>query len=112
MGLLDDFLSNKYGIAHSHVVENPLIATIGTDAAEVFKRNPNRLMWLFVNMSTAVIHLAFSGDVEAGVKGVILTNGDLMIISLEVDAALVFNDVWIVSDGVDSAIYSLEVLAA
>lgn len=111
MGLLDDFLSGKYGIKHSKVVENPMIATIGTDAGEVFRRDPNRLMWLFVNMSANSIYLAFSGDVEAGAKGVILTNGDTIIVSLEKDAALVFNDVWIVADAADSAIYSLEVLA-
>lgn len=111
MGLLDDFLSRKYGIKHSHVVQNPLITTIGTDALQLFRRNPNRLLWLFVNMSANTIYLAFSPDVST-TKGIILTNGDFMIAELEKDAALTFNEVWIVADAAPSAIYSLEVLAA
>jgi len=109
--LLERFLSKKYGIKHSHVVENPLITTIGTTATRVFRRNPNRLLWLFVNMSANTIYLAFSPDVNT-TKGIILANGDFMIAELEKDAALTFNEVWIVADAADSAIYTLEVLAA
>lgn len=111
MGLLDDFLHRKYGIENSHAVENPMITTIGTDPTQLFRRDPNRLMWLFVNMSVNIVYLAFSADVSAE-KGIILTNGDFTIIELEKDAALVFNEVWIVADVDPSAIYSLEVLVA
>jgi len=111
MGLLDDFLSRKYGIKHSKVVENPMITTIGITAGQVFRRDPNRLMWLFVNMSANTIYLAFAGDVSTE-KGIILTNGDFTIIELEKDGALVFSEVWIVASAAPSAIYSLEVLVA
>jgi len=109
--LLERFLTRKYGIKHSHVVENPLITAIGTDATRLFRRNLNRLLWLFVNMSANTIYLAFSPDVST-TKGIILTNGDFMIAELEKDAALTFNEVWIVASGAASSIYSLEVLAA
>lgn len=110
MVLLDDFLEKKYGIKQSRVVEEPEITgTLGTTATKAFKYNPNRLLSLFVNMSTDQIYFAWSPDVGT-TKGIILANGDYVKLELEKDAALVFKEAWVVSAGAASEVYSLEVL--
>lgn len=54
---LADLLTDKLGVRTTSRI-NPEGSSLGTSIARVFGNNPNRVAWLFINLSTNAIYLA------------------------------------------------------
>lgn len=109
MTVLDKYILKEYDVGVSGV-RAALLGVIGVAAEMVFRKNPNRIMFVLVNLSANIVYLAFEGDVDAA-HGIRLNAlGGMMISSIKDDAALTQEEVWIIADGANSDIYGLEVV--
>jgi len=103
-----EFTLKRFGFP-TRAVENPVIASVGTTAAEILRNNPDRVFWLVINLSPNVVYGALSGDVS-GSKGIRLdAYGGWASMSVEEDGEAVAYPVFAIATGADSAIYVLEI---
>ena len=109
MSVLDNYIQKEYGVKVTGV-RPALLAAIGTTSDVAFKKNPNRIMYILVNLSANIVYAAFDGGVSA-TRGIRLAaSGGLLSSSIKDDAALTQEEVHIVADGAGSAIFGLEVV--
>lgn len=108
MTVLDRYIEKEYGIKVSGV-RIPLLAAIGVAPGLVFRKNPNRIMFVLVNMSANIVYVAFESAVGAAHGIQLNAAGGMMASSIKDDAALTQEEVWVVADGAGSAIYGFEV---
>ena len=109
MSVLENYLENEYGVEITGV-RPALLEEIGTASDVVFKKNPNRIMYILVNLSANVIYAAYDGAVSA-TRGIRLNaSGGLLGSSIKDDAALTQEELHIVASGANSAIFGIEVV--
>ena len=109
MGVLDKYIEKEYGVKVSGV-RPALLAAIGVAPTVVFRRNPNRIMFILVNLSANIVYAAFESGVGAAHGIRLNAAGGMLGSTIRDDAALTQEEVWIVADGAGSAIYGLEVV--
>jgi len=103
-----EFTLKRFGFP-TRPVENPVVAAVGTTAAEILRNNPDRVFWLVVNLSANVVYVGFSGDVSS-TKGIRLdAYGGWTSSSVEEDGEAVTYPVFGIATGAASAIYVLEI---
>lgn len=109
MSVLENYLEKEYGVKLTGV-RPALLEEIGTASAVVFKHNPNRIMYVLVNLSANIVYGAYSGAVSA-THGIRLNaSGGLLSSSIKDDAALTQKEFHIVATGANSAIFGIEVV--
>ena len=109
MTVLDKYIEKEYGVKVSGA-RPALLEAIGVAPEMVFRKNPNRIMFILVNLSANIVYAAFDGAVAA-THGIRLNAaGGMLSSSIKDDAALTQEPVWIIADGADSDIYGLEVI--
>ena len=109
MTVLDKYIEKEYGVKVSGA-RAALLEDIGVAPEMVFRKNPNRIMFILVNLSANIVYTAFESGVGAA-HGIRLNAlGGMLSSSIRNDAALTQEEVWIVADGADSDIYGIEVV--
>lgn len=109
MSVLENYLKKEYGVEVTGV-RPAMLTEIGTAPTMVFKKNPNRIMYILINLSANIVYAAFDGGVSA-TRGIRLNAaGGLLNSSIKDDAALTQEEVYIVADGANSAIFGFEVV--
>lgn len=109
MSVLENYIEKVYGVKVTGV-RPALLEEIGTASTIVFKKNPNRIMYILVNLSANIVYAAFDGGVSA-TRGIRLNaSGGLLSSSIKDDAALTQEEVYIVASGANSAIFGIEVV--
>ncbi len=94
----------------TRAVENPVVTATGATAAIVFNNNPNRLAWIFVNLSANAIYLALANDVSA-TKGILVAaNGGWRAFIYDEDFQMTGWAMWGISPAGASNCYSIEVV--
>ena len=109
MAVLDKYIEKEYGVKVSGV-RPALLEAIGIAPEMVFRRNPNRIMFILVNLSVNIVYLAFESGVGAAHGIRLNAAGGMLSSTIRDDAALTQEAVWIVADGADSDIYGIEVV--
>lgn len=110
MNLLDKYIFGKYGVKVTNV-KGGLEVTVGTTAVQLFRKNPNRIGMLVVNLSTNTLYLGFDPN-TAATRGIVLDpNGGQASSWIDEDAHLTQKEWWIIASGAGSALYAFEVEA-
>ena len=103
-----EFTLKRFGFP-TRAVENPVVAEVGTTAAEILKNNPDRVFFLVVNLSANTVYVGLASDVGA-TKGIQLdANGGFVSFSVEEDGEAVAYQIFAIATGAASAIYVLEI---
>lgn len=106
---LADVLKEKFQV-RTRAVENPKVTSLGTTASLVFANNPNRLAWVFINLSANVIYLSLTRDVSS-TRGIRLAaSGGKAGVVWDEDFQMTAWAWWGVASGTASAVYSIEVV--
>ena len=109
MGRLSDYIEQRLG-TRTKSFENRLVSSIGTTAARVFPGDPDRLAWIFVNLSANAIYLVPGND-PSSTKGIyVAPNGGSVAMSADEDYELVGREFYGVAAGAGSNVYTLEVV--
>ena len=109
MSVLENYIEKEYGIKVTGV-RPALLTTIGTTSGVAFKKDPNRIMYILVNLSVNIVYAAYDGAVSA-TRGIRLNAaGGLLSSSIKDDAALTQEELHIIADGAASAIFGIEVV--
>ena len=109
MSVLENYLKKEYGVEVTGV-RPAMLTEIGTASDVAFKKNPNRIMYILVNLSANIVYAAFDGAVSA-TRGIRLNAaGGLLSSSIKDDAALTQEEVHIIADGANSALFGFEVV--
>ena len=109
MALLERYIEREYGVKLSGV-RDALLGVIGVAAEQVFLKDPNRIMFILMNLSANIVYVAFDTAVGAAHGIRLNANGGMIASSIKDDAALTQEAVWIVADGAASDIYGIEVV--
>lgn len=108
---LSRYIEKKYGMP-TRAVENPVVAALGTTAAEVLRNNPDRLAFLVINLSANTIYLSLTRSVGS-TRGIRLgPNGGHVAFNADEDGDIVGYAWYGVATGAASAIYVLETEAS
>lgn len=110
MSIIEDYLEKEYG-ARTNTKENPVVDAelIGTTAEMLLRHNPNRIMWIVINLSPNSIYLGFNGGVNS-TKGMLLDpNGGERSSWTKEDAGLTQKEIWGIANDANSSIFVLEV---
>lgn len=95
----------------TRAIQNPLTDTVGTTPTLILHNNPDRFMWLVVNLSPNNVYLAFDPKVSS-TRGILLTpSGGWVSMVIEDDGEAVVYEVWAVASAAPSAIYVVEMEA-
>ena len=109
MSILGNYLKKEYGVEVTGI-RPAMLEEIGTTPGVAFKKNPNRIMYLLVNLSANIVYAVFDGAVSA-TRGIRLNAaGGLLSSSIKDDAALTQEEVHIIADGANSALFGFEVV--
>ena len=94
----------------TRAVENPLLTALGTSALLVFSNNPNRLAWIFINLSANTVYLGLGNDVGTA-KGVLIApNGGSATMIWSEDFQMTGWAIWGIAPAGASNCYSIEVV--
>jgi hypothetical protein len=105
-----EFSRKRFG-RPTRLVVNPLVDSVGTSPVRVLANNPDRMMWLIINLSTNTVYLGFDPQVSS-TRGIILgASGGYASMVIEDDGEAVAYEVWAVATGPNSPIYVIEVEA-
>lgn len=108
MSLIDAYIERVFGVKVS-TRNDGLVATVGTEPVQVFRKNPNRIMWMVINLSVNTVYLEWSGNVSDE-NGVLLDpSGGIASSWIGEDASLTGDEVWIVADAANSNLKAFEV---
>jgi len=92
----------------TRAVENPVASSVGTSVTKVLNQNPDRIEWLFVNLGSYTVYLAFGPYVSAS-KGIfVAASGGTATMKVSEDGEAVAYEVWAVAPSGTSAIYVVE----
>jgi len=107
MGALSDFVERRFGVK-TRSVTNPITATVAGGITQVLRNNPDRLMYLLVNLDAAEeIYAAWDSE-PTNARGVRLdAAGGFLGLAADIDGELVGQELWIYSLG-GGAIYIIE----
>lgn len=104
---LSSLIEREFGIKTGSR-ENPLVNEVGITAIRVLPNNPNRLAWIFINLSANLIYLGFSPDTSTS-KGILIgANGGTASMFYKEDFELVAQEVYAIAAGAASDIYVVE----
>jgi len=108
--MIKEYIEREYNIKVT-TERSGLVSVVHTSPVMLFKHNPNRILWIAVNLSTANMFINFNVGVSS-TNGILLDpSGGFMSINLKEDLYLVQKEVWIIASVNDSSLYSLEVEA-
>ncbi len=104
---LSDLLNGLYGINTVEKI-NPVVSAVGVTAVKVLNNNPNRVSFIFVNLSVNSIYLSPLNDVSSA-KGIyVASNGGYVVMQWDRDFNLVSREWWAVATGAGSNIFIAE----
>ncbi len=110
MSLIDEYIESVFGVKVA-TRKDGLVAAVGTVPVQVLRKNPNRIMWMLINLSVNTIYLEWSGNVSDE-NGVLLDpSGGIASSWIGEDASLTGEEVWIVADAANSNLKAFEVEA-
>jgi len=111
MGKLADYIQKKFGVVTKMNVNPAGVTQIGTSLTTVLKNNPDRLMWMLINLGSYDAYIAWDRDVGTA-HGVLLSarGGNLVLIADE-DVELTGYEVYGIAPSGATDIYVIEVEA-
>ena len=106
---LADLITDKLGVRTTFRI-NPEASSIGTSVARVFGNNPNRVAWVFINLSANAIYLA-PDPAPSSSRGIrVGQNGGSLAATWEEDFDIVGLEWNGVADGASSNYFALELV--
>jgi len=106
---LKELLDQQFKVKTDSIA-NPVTNSVGAAATRVLGNNPNRLAWVFINLSANTIYLEFSRDVGAA-RGILVSpNGGSAMMVWNEDFELTGYEVWGLAPAGASTCYVLEVV--
>lgn len=104
---ISQYLERQFGV-ETYPRRNPLISSVGTTALELLRSNPNRLAWLFVNLSANAMYLLDKPDVSSSNGIRIPPNGGGATFLPEKDLDWLSYQWFVVADGASSNLLVIE----
>lgn len=107
---LKDLVNDRFGVVTDFRV-NPLdIANIGAATVKILPNNPNRVAWVFVNLSANVIYLL--NDETVGItNGVrLVANGGIASMVWDTDFDITGFGLWAMASGAGSNFMVFEII--
>ncbi len=89
---------------------NPERSDIGTSALTLFRLNPNRVAFHFVNLSTATMYIGPFADVSSSKGYRVGPGGGTLISRYQIDFHLVGMEWFVVATSANSNLFSLEII--
>lgn len=103
-GAAAEFLRTRFG---GELTEDELTVTVGTSAIALVGGNPDRLLLLFVNLSTNIVYIGLDETVTA-TSGIRLdSNGGSASIAVQDDGMLPTRQWFAIADGAGSEVYAV-----
>ena len=93
----------------TRLVVNPVTGTVGTTFTLILKNNPDRLMWMIVNLSDNRGFVGFDQQVGPGRGVPIEASGGVVSANWREDAELVIHPVYAVNLVAEGTYYVIEV---
>jgi len=110
MDLIDRYIFGKYGVKVTNT-KDALVNTVDTDPVLLFRRNPNRISFLVINLSANTLYLWIDGQVSA-TRGILLDpTGGQANSWIDEDAHLTQKEWWVVGSAITTTLYAFEVEA-
>jgi hypothetical protein len=100
-------IEQLYGVK-SHYNRSDAGSTVGVAVSTILKNNPNRLSFIFVNLSGNAIYISPNNDVSSSDGIYIAPNGGRAILQWDVDFELVSMEWFAIAAGAGSNYYLLE----
>lgn len=106
---LTSFLLERFKCV-TRAVENPILTSVGATATIILANNPNRLAWIFINLSANAIYLALENSVSATRGVLVAANGGKASMVWDEDFQTVGWAIWGIAPAGASNCYSFEVV--
>lgn len=108
---LSRYTQKKWGMKTRAIVSPMGVESVDTGVTQVLRNNPDRLMFLIINLSDTAMQLGWFRDVSA-TKGIVLAaSGGTIVFEADVDGELVGYDFY-VHCGADSKALFIMVVEA
>lgn len=106
---LSDLVREKLGVP-TFTNQNPEVTTVGTTAATLLRQNPNRVAFVFINLSTVDIFVRplQTPSSTAGIR--IGPSGGSLIVTWEEDFDLTGLEWLAIADAAASTVFTIEYL--
>jgi len=109
MGVLSELLEKRFGI-RTRSVPNPLVAAVGVAAIQVLRNNPDRVGFIFLNLSVNIIYLSPLPTVAVNAGIQLAAGGGGVAMVWDTDFELISQQWFAIATGAASAIYVLEII--
>jgi len=109
MGKLSELIEEKFG-CKTREEESPLGAAAIAVAAPFLLPHPDRLAWVFINLSVNPIYLGLSDAVTAGNGLLVVAAGGAVTMCYDEDFTLVGRQWWMIAPAGASLIYVLQII--
>lgn len=109
MGILSDLLLDRFKIKTRTVV-NPLVAAVGVAAIPVLLNHPDRVGFVFINLSANIIYISPLPTVLATAGISIPANGGGISLVWDEDFELVSHEWFGIATGAASAVFIAEII--
>jgi len=110
MGALAEFVRKKFGVA-TRLIQNPVTDTCGTSVTTLLLNNPDRLMWMIVNLGTKALYVAWDKGVASDHGVYVSPNGGTVSAIADEDGEMVGYPVYGVAPAGAVDIFVIEVEA-
>ncbi len=103
---LSRFIEKQFGI-RTRGITNPVTTTVLTTKVEILKNNPDRLAYTVVNLTAYDVHVTFDRE-PTTTRGILISasGGSLTLTAIE-DGELVGYELWGISTGTQSTIFTI-----
>jgi hypothetical protein len=105
-----DLLRDRFGVDVG-VNLDPVVASVGTTATQILRKNPNRLAFTVINLSAAVVYIKPENTVSTASGIVLAAGGGSVNLVWDEDYDAVGMDWYAVASAGASAILTIEVVA-
>jgi len=104
-----DIIERELAVKTMPVV-NPVTDTVQTTVTQILRNDPNRLLWLLINLSGFTFYFGFDREVSAARGIPVSPNGGFAQLTWREDSALVAYDVYAISPSGAAKIYLVAVV--
>lgn len=109
MGVLTDLLRDRFHVKTRELI-NPVIAAVGVAAIPVIRNNPDRLGFVFINLSANIVYISPAPGVLATAGIRLDANGGMVSMVWDEDFELVSHEWYGIATGAGSAIFVSEII--
>lgn len=103
---LSRFVENKFGMK-TRSIQNPVTSTVATSVTKILRNNPDRLAYTIVNLTAYSVYVGFDSEVSTSRGILVPASGGTLTLSADEDGELVGYEVYAISSGSASTIFTV-----